>query len=87
MCAKGRFRKDLYYRLNVINVLLPPLRERRPEIPGLAEKILKQIGQETGAAMKKIDEAGIRELMNYNWPGNIRELENLLKRLTLRGCT
>lgn len=82
MMQAGLFRKDLYYRLNVINVLLPPLRERRQEIPGLVDKILDNVSKETGTALKKIDEAGIRELMNYNWPGNIRELENLLKRLT-----
>lgn len=82
MMRTGLFRKDLYYRLNVINVMLPPLRERRQEIPGLVDKILDHISQETGTALKRIDEAGIRELMKYNWPGNIRELENLLKRLT-----
>ncbi|MBI4858345.1 MAG: sigma 54-interacting transcriptional regulator [Acetobacterium woodii] len=82
MMQSGLFRKDLYYRLNVINVMLPPLRHRRQEIPGLVDKILDNVSKETGTALKKIDEIGIRELMNYNWPGNIRELENLLKRLT-----
>ncbi|PKM61218.1 MAG: Fis family transcriptional regulator [Firmicutes bacterium HGW-Firmicutes-4] len=82
MIQEGLFRKDLYYRLNVINIVLPPLRERSQEIPGLATKILDQISRESGAAVKKIDETGLRELMNYNWPGNIRELENLIKRLT-----
>nr|WP_320024574.1 sigma 54-interacting transcriptional regulator [uncultured Acetobacterium sp.] len=82
MMQAGLFRKDLYYRLNVINVMLPPLRHRRQEIPGLVDKILANVSKETGTALKKIDEAGIQELMNYNWPGNVRELENLLKRLT-----
>jgi transcriptional regulator with PAS, ATPase and Fis domain len=82
MIRAGLFRKDLYYRLNVINIILPPLRERRQGIPGLVDKILEHISKETGTALKRIDEAGLRELMNYNWPGNIRELENLLKRLT-----
>lgn len=82
MIGAGLFRKDLYYRLNVINIVLPPLRERSQEIPGLVDRILMQIGQETGTAVKKIEAAGLRELMNYSWPGNIRELENLIKRLT-----
>lgn len=82
MIGAGLFRKDLYYRLNVINIVLPPLRERSQEIPGLVERILTQISQETGTAVKKIEAAGLRELMNYSWPGNIRELENLIKRLT-----
>ncbi len=82
MIREGLFRKDLYYRLNVINIILPPLRKRRPEIPALVAKILEQISQENGTELKKIDQAGIQELMNYNWPGNIRELENVIKRLT-----
>lgn len=82
MIGAGLFRKDLYYRLNVINIMLPPLRERSQEIPGLVDRILTQISQETGTAVKKIEAAGLQELMNYSWPGNIRELENLIKRLT-----
>ena len=82
MIGAGLFRKDLYYRLNVINIVLPPLRDRIQEIPGLVERILTQISRETGTAVKKVEAAGLRELMNYNWPGNIRELENLIKRLT-----
>ncbi|WP_303870281.1 sigma 54-interacting transcriptional regulator [Acetobacterium wieringae] len=82
MIRDGLFRKDLYYRLNVINIVLPPLRERRDEIPALAAKILSQISEETKTGLKRIDESGIQALMRYDWPGNIRELENLLKRLS-----
>lgn len=82
MIRDGLFRKDLYYRLNVINIVLPPLRQRRDEIPVLAAKILSQISEESKTGLKRIDASGLQALMGYDWPGNIRELENLLKRLT-----
>lgn len=82
MIRNGLFRKDLYYRLNVINIVLPPLRQRRDEIPVLAAKILSQISEESKTGLKRIDASGLQALMGYDWPGNIRELENLLKRLT-----
>ncbi|MBC2581118.1 sigma 54-interacting transcriptional regulator [Clostridium sp. DJ247] len=81
MISQGLFRKDLYYRLNVINVALPSLRERWQEIPSLANKILLCFSQEIGIEIKEIDKEGMQELMDYTWPGNIRELENLIKRL------
>jgi transcriptional regulator with PAS, ATPase and Fis domain len=81
MIREGLFRKDLYYRLNVINVLMPSLKERRSEIPGHIRKVLLEISAETGSEPKTIDSAGIKHLIQYDWPGNIRELENLIRRL------
>ena len=75
----GNFREDLYYRLNVINLKLPPLRERREDIPELVDHFLAEIGKESGIA-KKIDPAALQRLVRYNWPGNIRELRNEIKR-------
>ena len=81
MIREGLFRKDLYYRLNVINVMMPSLRARQPEIPGLIHKVLLEISEETGSEAKTIDSAGMKQLIQYDWPGNIRELENLIRRL------
>ncbi|PKM46325.1 MAG: Fis family transcriptional regulator, partial [Firmicutes bacterium HGW-Firmicutes-6] len=81
MIREGLFRKDLHYRLNVINVLMPSLKERRSEIPGHIRKVLLEISAETGSELKNIDSDGIKHLIQYNWPGNIRELENLIRRL------
>lgn len=83
MVRKGQFRKDLYYRLNVINVNLPPLRERIEEIPNLINKILLDFCREVGIEIKHVNEEGLRELIHYPWPGNIRELENIIKRLAI----
>ncbi|HVR74670.1 MAG TPA: sigma-54 dependent transcriptional regulator [Planctomycetota bacterium] len=76
----GNFREDLYYRLNVINLKLPPLRERKEDIPELIESFLEALGAETGIP-KKIEHAAVQKLVQYNWPGNIRELKNEMKRL------
>jgi len=75
----GNFREDLYYRLNVINLKLPPLRERREDIPELVEHFLAELGKESGID-RKIDPAALQRLVRYNWPGNIRELRNEIKR-------
>lgn len=81
MIREGLFRKDLYYRLNVINVMMPSLRERQPEIPGLIRKILLEVCEEAESEPKTIDTVGMKQLIQYDWPGNIRELENLIRRL------
>ncbi|BCA56335.1 Transcriptional regulatory protein ZraR [Nitrospira sp. KM1] len=75
-----RFRGDLYYRLNVIEVKLPPLRERREDIPLLVDAFLKKFGQERGKDVKGMNEATLAILMDYAWPGNVRELENVIER-------
>ena len=75
-----RFREDLYYRLNVIELKLPPLRERREDIPLLVEAFLKKCGDARGKAMKGISESALAMLMDYAWPGNVRELENVIER-------
>ena len=75
-----RFRDDLYYRLNVIELKLPPLRERREDIPLLVEAFLKKCGEARSKAMKGISEAALAMLMDYAWPGNVRELENVIER-------
>jgi two-component system response regulator HydG len=79
MVEQGRFRKDLFYRLNVVSLKIPPLRERRQDIPLLAAHFLEQIGKEYGTRFKLGDEA-LRVLADYDWPGNVRELENALER-------
>jgi Nif-specific regulatory protein len=72
----GRFRKDLYFRLNVLGIRLPPLRERREDIPLLANYFVEQMGKELGKKVEGITPGAVRALMVYNWPGNVRELKN-----------
>jgi PAS domain S-box-containing protein len=76
----GRLRMDLYYRLLVFPVDVPPLRERREDIPGLAAHFVAVLARQFGRRVKRISEATMRQLMAYDWPGNIRELENFLAR-------
>ncbi|MBX2992561.1 MAG: sigma-54-dependent Fis family transcriptional regulator [Bacteroidetes bacterium] len=76
----GRFRDDLFYRLNVINIHIPPLRERREDIPLLAHHFVERISHELGKDIRDIGEGGLKILMNQDWPGNVRELENAIER-------
>lgn len=75
-----RFRDDLYYRLNVIELKLPPLRDRREDIPLLVETFLKKCGEARGKVVKGVSESALAMLMDYAWPGNVRELENVVER-------
>jgi DNA-binding NtrC family response regulator len=77
---QGRFRDDLYYRLNVIEIRIPPLRERREDIPLLAETFLERLAHELGKDVGGISADGLKVLMEYDWPGNVRELENAIER-------
>jgi two-component system response regulator AtoC len=81
--AEGRFRQDLYYRLNVINVHLPPLRERKDDIPVLAEHFLNKHRYMPGSPPSRITEAAMQLLIDHSWPGNVRELENTIRRATV----
>ena len=76
---KGRFRKDLYYRLNVLPIYLPPLRERVDDIPFLADYFMKSISKRLNKKVVEMPEEYMRYLMDYSWPGNIRELENIIE--------
>jgi len=76
----GKFREDLYYRLNVITVDLPPLRSRREDIPLLASHFLKRFSEENGLPVRMLSSDAIRALVDYDWPGNVRELENIIER-------
>jgi two-component system, NtrC family, response regulator HydG len=76
----GRFREDLYYRLNVIAVPIPPLRDRREDVPLLAEHFLRIYGERNGRAMSGFSRAAAEVLSHYDWPGNVRELENTVER-------
>ncbi|MBI3018633.1 MAG: sigma-54-dependent Fis family transcriptional regulator [Deltaproteobacteria bacterium] len=78
---QGRFREDLYYRLNVIPIHVPPLRERKEDICVLAEFFLKSLAQENGKRVKRILPEALEALGNYDWPGNVRELRNTVERL------
>jgi len=77
---KGNFRDDLYYRLNVIRLNLPPLRERGSDIATLADFFVKKYSQTTGIQLKGISKPALKMLMNYSWPGNVRQLESLIER-------
>jgi two-component system response regulator PilR (NtrC family) len=78
----GRFRQDLYYRLNVIELKMPPLRECREDVEVIAEAILARLAAQSGAAPARLSAAALQELRGYDFPGNIRELENILERAT-----
>jgi DNA-binding NtrC family response regulator len=87
--ADGRFREDLFYRLNVIEIRVPPLRERREDVPLLSHHFLERLSHELGKDADGISEAALKLLMDYHWPGNVRELENAVERalVTCRGRT
>lgn len=80
MIRQGEFRSDLYYRLNVVNLTIPPLRERMEDIPALAEYILWKLTEKEGICVKGISADAMEMLWRYDWPGNVRELENALER-------
>ena len=77
---EGTFREDLYYRLNVIEIRLPPLRERREDVPLLAAHFVDRLSHEIGKDVRQISDAAMRILMDHDWPGNVRELENAIER-------
>lgn len=81
LVADGRFREDLYYRLNVIRINIPPLRERREEIPALVEHFLERFGRELDKPLLRIADETLEYLVLYRWPGNVRQLANELRRL------
>ena len=80
LVREGRFREDLYHRLNVISIQLPPLRERKEDIPLLVDRFLEQFCQENGKPPRGFTHAAMKLLMDYDWPGNVRELENVVER-------
>jgi DNA-binding NtrC family response regulator len=77
---EGNFREDLYYRLNVFPLTIPPLRERREDIPPLAEYFLRKFRVEQESPVQRISPEAMRKLVDYDWPGNVREIENVMER-------
>ena len=77
---QGTFREDLYYRLNVMPINIPPLRERKPDIPFLADFFIKKLAPEMGSPVRAINDEAMSKLVNYYWPGNVRELQNVIER-------
>jgi transcriptional regulator with PAS, ATPase and Fis domain len=80
---KGNFREDLFYRLHVIPIMLPTLRERQTDIPSLVAHFLEHFGRKLDAPPTKVSDAAMKILVNYSWPGNVRELKNLIERLAV----
>jgi transcriptional regulator with GAF, ATPase, and Fis domain len=80
MVRQGTFREDLYYRLSVFPVALPPLRERRDDIPLLVHFLLEKSAQRVGKRLEGVDRETMQRLVTYTWPGNVRELENVVER-------
>jgi len=85
MIAAGQFREDLYYRLNVINIQLPTLRERREDIPGLVEHLVRRHNREMKRAYRGVDNATLKRLMSHPWKGNVRELDNVIEHAMILG--
>ncbi len=83
LVREGKFREDLYYRLNVIPIFLPALRDRKEDIPLLVKHFLQTANEENGKAVKYVPDPSMKYLMNYGWPGNVRELENALTRAVI----
>ncbi len=84
-CAQGGFREDLYYRLNVVKIDVPPLRNRKEDIPELVEYFLEKFSKEFGIQKKFVNSDTLQVLKNFSWPGNIRELENVIQRSVVLG--
>jgi two-component system response regulator AtoC len=82
---EGGFREDLYYRLNVVTVQLPPLRERRGAIPLLVDHFLRKFGEQYGKEIRTLAPSTMKRFMDYYWPGNVRELENMVRRMIVLG--
>lgn len=87
MIAEGTFREDLFYRLNVIHLVVPPLRERREDIPALIDHFMNRFTRNNGHPVKFISPDANKLLCEYSWPGNVRELENVIERLVVTGRT
>lgn len=85
--SRGNFREDLFYRLNVIPFSVPPLRERREDIPQLARHFLKELSSQYGRRTREITDDAIETLMRYSWPGNVRELRNVIERIVIMNPT
>jgi DNA-binding NtrC family response regulator len=85
--AAGRFRADLYYRLNVVRLRMPPLRERMEDLPILVQEIVRPLAKDMGRPLPKVSPTAVKKLGGYPWPGNVRELRNVLERamITMRG--
>jgi DNA-binding NtrC family response regulator len=83
----GRFREDLYYRLNVINIQLPPLRDRREDVPLISEYFIKKYCEENEKPHYRMSSEALKSLMDYHWPGNVRELENVIERAVVLAQT
>lgn len=81
--ARGNFREDLFYRLNVIPFFVPPLRERKEDIPSLTREFLAELGQQYGRPRVEISEPALTQLRSYGWPGNVRELRNVVERVLI----
>ncbi|MCD6150694.1 MAG: sigma-54-dependent Fis family transcriptional regulator, partial [Deltaproteobacteria bacterium] len=81
----GRFRRDLYYRLKVVEIFLPPLRQRVDDIPHIAEYFLEQFSRQYNRKPMNFSRKLLRLMLNYQWPGNVRELENMIKRVVIFG--
>lgn len=85
LVANGRFRQDLYYRVNVINIELPPLRDRVTDIPLLANQFLARVCEDSGKRIRTVADEAMTALQRYRWPGNVRELQNVIERAVLLG--
>ncbi len=83
----GRFRNDLFYRLNVVSISTPPLRERRDDIPALAESFIVKVSGKYRIPLKSLSQEVVTQLVRYEWPGNVRELENAIERAMVLGTT
>ena len=86
MVKDKRFREDLYYRLNVITIDVPPLRERREDIPVLAHHFLRVYAAKNNRQLEGLTDEAVRQLEAYSWPGNVRELENVVERARRAGA-
>jgi two-component system response regulator AtoC len=82
---RGEFREDLYYRLNVVTIHLPPLRDRKGAIPLLADHFLRRFGEQYGKEVRGLSPETLKRFMDYHWPGNVRELENMVRRMVVLG--
>lgn len=87
LVKEGRFREDLYHRLNVIHIQLPPLRDRREDVPQLLAHFMVRFCEENAKPMRQFTPAAMRLLMDYDWPGNVRELENVVERAVVLSAT